>query len=436
MGIERSQAPSVQKTAEPQPNKARNTSDAPEQAGGFAAVMQAQEPPEAPPAPEAKGAEKPAAKTSEAKAQDDEAKAPDADDAHKTSTEAQGAAQDAAAALALVAAYLLGTPAAPQPVATAKAQPTADGKLVGVADADVPGTDGSKRPAAVVVGAAATAATAAGRVDARAPASTLANYASVLEQLQSRLAKGELPADEGGVSTTTLDTGATPGKPAAGLLQQNARMDRLMAALQGGTATTGEVSKLASLASDASGALRSTDRLRAEPARPASGNGAEGAFGQHGFTPTVQFDGSAVPAAVASQATGDAVADQVSYFVSQGIQNAELTLDGLNSERVEVKISMSGKEAHVEFRSDQLATREMLAGTTAHLKDLLSSQGVVLTGVTVSHAGAEFSGGQEPQGRSREGQAQGRATAGESRTVAAVATAAARAPAGALDLFV
>jgi flagellar hook-length control protein FliK len=139
---------------------------------------------------------------------------------------------------------------------------------------------------------------------------------------------------------------------------------------------------------------------------------------------------------VASQATGDAVADQVSYFVSQGIQNAELTLDGLNAERVEVKISMSGKEAHVEFRSDQLATREMLAGTTAHLRDLLSSQGVVLTGVTVGQSGADFTGGQQPQGRSREGQAQGRGTAGESRTVAAVAPAAAKAPAGTLDLFV
>jgi hypothetical protein len=154
MGIERSQAPSVQKSAEPQPNKARNTQDSPDQAGGFAAVMQAQEPPEAPPAPEAKGAEKTAAKpaekpvekTNEAKAQDDEAKASDADDAPKSSTDAQKAAQDAAAAL--VAAYLLGTPAAPQPSATGKGQPSADGQLAGI-DADLAGTeaalkDGSK----------------------------------------------------------------------------------------------------------------------------------------------------------------------------------------------------------------------------------------------------------------------------------------------------
>ncbi|MDB5848725.1 MAG: hypothetical protein JWP29_2477 [Rhodoferax sp.] len=494
MGIERSLAPSVQKTAEPQPNTARNKSDAngaSKEAGGFAAVMQAQETP--PPEPKRPVAEKEKpAEPASADAVDHEAEVKDATEDDDQAV-AEKAAKDAAAKLELAMAQLLGVVAPAQPpaadapadavarsawvatdavagvgAATGKPAPTqallaqlaaqaaGRGKSSGgAAEIGAPAVDATQGEAALADAAKRVLAATVDRTglaDGRAAASTLANYASVLEQLQSRLAKagvggaGEVPADGTALPTNAIDNSVGGGKSAAGLAQHNARMDRLLAGMQEGgsfRSATSEAATVASLSSEMGDALKSLDRFHGEAPRGANGGGAEGAFGQHGFTPTVQFDGTAVSATLPGQPTGEAVADQVSTWIGQGVQNAELTLDGLNSERVDVKISMSGKEAHVEFRSDQPATREMLAGSLAHLKDLLSSQGVVLTGVTVSHSGAELASGQQQQSRAREGRdsrdGQSRGMAGESRAVAAVApsvASAARAPAGTLDLFV
>ncbi len=462
MSIARSQATVAPKSAEPQPNRNRNPSDLQAAEGGFAAVMEAQEPP-----PEARRAERESpSRPDGADRADNTDRAGQADKADKvaeseddeddegdpSSAKENGkvSMQDAAAALALAASYLH-SPASAKPSGAPGQAGGADGKaLTGVADGQPSGADslladGKSLPAG---NAAANGARAGLAADGRPVASSLANYASVLEQLQSRLAKGGLPVDglasqAGGIGPA--DPAMAAARSATGLALQNIRMDKLMNAAQavGGDTSAAEIATLVSLPSvaGASEALKAMDRFRGESPRGGGSGGSDGAFGQHGFTPTVQFDGTAVSATVAGQTTGDAVADQVSYWVSQGVQNASLTLEGSNAERVEVKISMTGNEAHVEFRSDQAATREMLAGTAAHLKDLLGSQGVVLSGVTVGHSGAEFGGNAaSQQGQAREGQAgrRGGAGIGDAAAVAAVAPAAARAaaPAGTLDLFV
>lgn len=79
----------------------------------------------------------------------------------------------------------------------------------------------------------------------------------------------------------------------------------------------------------------------------------------------------------------DVVAEQVSYWINQKRQGAELTLDGGQGQPVAVSISMNGNEAHVVFRSDQAATREMLNGALPELKSLLQSEGLILSGVSV-----------------------------------------------------
>jgi len=451
MSIERSQAPVAQKSCEPQPNKTKNPADAENAPGGFAAVMEAQEAPSREPkrpenAAKAEATEKTAEKTAENRVESRD----DDEDGDQTSSASKDdgtvSAQDAATALALLAAYLQGSTPAASAKSGASGLGGADGQTLagvkGLVNGKDPGAEATLADAAKrLPGGAAFSADAAraAQADAKSGASGLANYASVLEQLKSRLAKGEMPVDDGGLKGMGVDTGATAAKSAPGLAVQNARMDKLMAAMQAGSgqAPVVDAAKLASLPAEAGEAMKAMDRLRGEAPRGATSNAADGAFGQHGFTPTVQFDGTAVSATVAGQSTGDAVADQVSYWVSQGVQNASLTLDGANAERVEVKISMTGNEAHVEFRSDQAVTREMLAGTAAHLKDLLSSQGVVLSGVTVGHAGADFtSGGQSQQSRPREGQGSPRGNVNEVRAVTAATPAAAKAPAGALDLFV
>ena len=84
----------------------------------------------------------------------------------------------------------------------------------------------------------------------------------------------------------------------------------------------------------------------------------------------------------------DAVAEQVSYWVSQNIQNAELTVDH-DGHPVEVMVSLNGNEAHISFRSDQDETRALLDASMAQLRDLLESQGLTLSGMTVGHSASQ-----------------------------------------------
>lgn len=101
------------------------------------------------------------------------------------------------------------------------------------------------------------------------------------------------------------------------------------------------------------------------------------------------------------------VAQQVTYWISQDVQNAEMTLDGLGKEAVEVSIRMHGNEAHVAFRTDEVDTRGVLEGAAAHLKDMLQREGLVLSGVSVGTSGAGSSAGEErKQQRSAARQAQ------------------------------
>ena len=93
------------------------------------------------------------------------------------------------------------------------------------------------------------------------------------------------------------------------------------------------------------------------------------------------------------------VAEQVTYWVSQNVQNAELKLDGLGLSPVEVSISVQGKEAQISFRTDEAATRDVLEGAGAHLKDLLQREGMTLTGVSVGTSGSGDSSGAERRAR-------------------------------------
>ena len=98
----------------------------------------------------------------------------------------------------------------------------------------------------------------------------------------------------------------------------------------------------------------------------------------------------------------DTVAEQVAYWVSQNIQNAELTVEHAGHP-VEVSVALTGKEAHVTFRSDQDQTRELLDASVEQLRELLGREGLELSGVTVGHSGAQ--GGQSGEaGAQREGQ--------------------------------
>ncbi|WP_235510748.1 flagellar hook-length control protein FliK [Acidovorax sp. Root70] len=105
----------------------------------------------------------------------------------------------------------------------------------------------------------------------------------------------------------------------------------------------------------------------------------------------------------AALGTEEQVAEQVAYWVNQKTQNAELTLQR-DGQPVEVSVSLSGNEAHVSFRSDQPQTRELLDQSMAQLSDLLRSEGLVLSGMSVGTSARDSGGGRETdQQRPREG---------------------------------
>ena len=126
-------------------------------------------------------------------------------------------------------------------------------------------------------------------------------------------------------------------------------------------------------------------------------------------------------------------AEQVKYWISQDVQNAELKLDGLGDKPVEVSISINGNEAHVAFRTDEIQTRGVLESAGMHLKDMLAREGLLLSGVSVGTSGANDGGGGER--KPRQGMKQGMVNAAP---VSGVETAnRARGASGrSLDLFV
>jgi flagellar hook-length control protein FliK len=143
------------------------------------------------------------------------------------------------------------------------------------------------------------------------------------------------------------------------------------------------------------GSLRLADRIGAKSSIPSGGSGLEGSWGQTSFQSTSNTDAPSVlidPSAPSFETT---LADTVSYWVKQGVQNAELKLDGLDGESIAVSIALNGDEANIEFRTDKPETRQALEGAVAHLKDLFSSEGLVLSGVSVGASGQDKAGAQE-----------------------------------------
>ena len=94
------------------------------------------------------------------------------------------------------------------------------------------------------------------------------------------------------------------------------------------------------------------------------------------------------------------VAEQVRYWVSHNVQNAELSLDGLGQAPVQVSISLQGNEAQISFRTDEAAARDVLQNASAHLRDMLQREGLVLTGVSVGNSGSGNADGSERRARS------------------------------------
>lgn len=171
------------------------------------------------------------------------------------------------------------------------------------------------------------------------------------------------------------------------------RADRLLHLTQVNESAT--FFPLANLAGNSDAANRQSERERAKPISSRTGLNPEGAWGPqslYGGGPLDVLPTSAADALVAPELM---VAEQVNYWISQDVQNAEMKLDGFDGLPVEVSIKLEGNEARVDFRTDQEGIREVLQNTESHLKDMLAKEGLVLSGVSVGASNQEGRGASE-----------------------------------------
>ena len=153
------------------------------------------------------------------------------------------------------------------------------------------------------------------------------------------------------------------------------------------------------------GLARPNDRNSGKSSFLLAGSGSEGIWGQPALRAAPALDVLGVATESSAFSLESVVADTVSYWVTQGVKNAALKLDGFGEHPLEVNISMQGAETHIDFRTDQPEIRQILEGAIMHLKDLLKSEGVILSGVSVGASGQNGGGSQDARDQpgSREG---------------------------------
>lgn len=187
------------------------------------------------------------------------------------------------------------------------------------------------------------------------------------------------------------------------------------------------------MAGSLSDLVRPQGRFGAKSGMGQSGSsGFESAFGQ-AMAGTNRADAAFEVPATSATVPDTAVAETVSYWASHGVQTAELKLDGFGDEPVEVSILLNGDQAQIDFRTDQAGVRQVLENAAAQLKDMLSSQGLQLSGVSVGTSGKGGDAGGER--RQRPGGQQ--ATLVKTEAIGAASSRAANPAVGrSLDLFV
>jgi hypothetical protein len=150
------------------------------------------------------------------------------------------------------------------------------------------------------------------------------------------------------------------------------------------------------------GMVRALDRSGNKLAGSRSGAGFDLAMGAAGGV-SARADAPYQIEAAAAAVPDTAIAETVSYWVTHGVQSAELTLEGLGDEAVEVSISLLGDQALVDFRTDQPDIRRALEAANAQLRELLSNQGLQLAGMTIGSSGSRDApnDGRQPRQQAR-----------------------------------
>lgn len=262
-------------------------------------------------------------------------------------------------------------------------------------------------PVAVPVALPAAPADAAGRASSIGASSTNllgAKSRTVATETKPDLGDaGEQTAVANTAVATLLDHRRVSQSHAAVQTQAELRQASLQTAGHQPVAAALEVSRAAPILLNADVLQGSADRREGRPGTGQLRTGLEGAMGsavtdRMGINPTYEV-------AAASAVVADTqVAETVSYWATQGVQSAELTLDGLGDEPVEVHISVDGDQAQIDFRTNQPEIRQVLESASAQLKTMLSGEGLQLAGMSVgtSSRGDAQDGGRQPKPGARQ----------------------------------
>ena len=126
---------------------------------------------------------------------------------------------------------------------------------------------------------------------------------------------------------------------------------------------------------------------------------------------------------------------QVSVFVREGVQHAELHLNPVETGPVSIAITVEGSQAHVEFGADLAATRQAIENGLPALASALRDAGFTLAGGGVAQHSRSGSGQgrDDPTGRGRSDRRAVRG--GEAIAAPAVQRASHRVTAGGIDLY-
>lgn len=187
---------------------------------------------------------------------------------------------------------------------------------------------------------------------------------------------------------------------------------------------------------------------RAERGSDRAGDPTGSTFGSPGSSGTgtaasplfAPVDASGAAASADGAGMAERMVEQVSWWLSQKTQGAEMTLDMANGQSVSVSVQVQGNEAQVAFRSDQADMRQLLTQAESQLKDLLGGQGLTLAGMSVGTQSGNAGQAQQQQSSSdgrRDAHSSGRSAVAVAPDVARPAGIGMRAPSGrSLDLYV
>lgn len=150
----------------------------------------------------------------------------------------------------------------------------------------------------------------------------------------------------------------------------------------------------------ASSGNRGSDRPVMQPVSAASGSTLAGAWAEQAMPGGGVAAGPAFTLEGAPAMAPAALADKLSYWVFRGVQNAGIQLDAFGGGSVDVRISVHGNEAQVEFRTDQPEARRLLQDAMPQLKEMLKSEGLFLAGGFVGTSAQSDPGAQERRNQS------------------------------------